>query len=176
MKKIIVSILATCLIACVIAFPTYAVTPTIKVPSIKIPAIKVPEVKLPDSFWDKYFQDHPITIPAPASDNIGVPEITNAHYTHQKLAYAPSYLQIDWTAVDGAEKYEVVITLANGDTITYVETDTSVYDTSVKCPQSYSNGENGHISHVKVRAVAGGVYGAWSAEDTISCNALHFGG
>ena len=62
MKKIIVSILAICLIACVIAFPAYAVTPTIKVPSVKIPAIKVPEVKLSDSFWDKYFQDHPINI------------------------------------------------------------------------------------------------------------------
>lgn len=175
MKKIIVSILAICLIACVIAIPAYAVTPTIKVPNIKIPAIKVPEVKLPDGFWDKYFQDHPITIPAPASDNIGVPEITNAHYTHQKLAYAPSYLQIDWTAVDGADKYEVLIKLANGETITYVETDTSVYDADVACPQSYKSG-NGHIAYVKVRAIIGDRHGAWSAEETISCNAFHFGG
>ena len=175
MKKIIVSIVAICLIACAIAIPASAVTPTIKVSSIKIPDIKVPEVKLPDSFWDKWFQDHPITIPAPADDDIGVPEITNAHYTHGRSAYAPSYLQIDWTAVDGADKYEVLITLANGETITYVETDTSVNDADVACPQSYKGG-NGHIAYVKVRAIIGERHGAWSAEDTISCNALHFGG
>ena len=175
MKKIIVSILAICLIACAIAIPAYAATPTIEVPSVKIPAIKVPEVKISDSFWDKYFREHPITIPAPADDAIGVPEITNAHYTHQKLAYAPSNLKIEWTAVDGAEKYEVLITLANGEPITYVETDTSVNDADVACPQSYKGG-NGHIAYVKVRAIIGERHGAWSAEDTISCNALHFGG
>ena len=174
MKKIIVSIVVICLIACVIAIPAYAVTPTIKVPNIKVSITKVPEVKLPDSFWDKYFQEHPITIPAPADDAIGVPEITNAHYTHSRSACAPSYLQIDWTEVDGADKYEVLIKLANGETITYVETDTSVYDADVACPQSYKGG-NGHIAHVKVRAVVGDVYGEWSAEDTISCNAFHFG-
>ena len=175
MRKIFALILAICLIACVIAIPAYAVTPTIKVPSVKIPTIKVPEVKLPDSFWDKYFQEHPITIPAPADDAIGVPEITNAHYTHSRSACAPSYLQIDWTAVDGAEKYDVVITLANGETITYVETSTSVYDADVACPQSYKGG-NGHIAYVKVRAIIGDRHGAWSAEETISCNAFHFGG
>ena len=174
MKKIIVSIVVICLIACVIAFPAYAVTPTIKVPGVKIPTIKVPEVKISDSFWDKWFEEHPITIPAPADDDIGVPEITNAHYTHGRSAYAPSYLQIDWTAVDGAERYEVLITLANGETITYTETDTSVFDSDIVCPQLV-NSNNGHIAHVKVRAVVGDVYGEWSAEDTISCNAFHFG-
>ena len=174
MKKLF-AFISVLLIMAAIAIPTYAVTPTIKVPSVKIPAIKVPEVKLPDSFWDKYFQDHPITIPAPADDDIGIPEITNAHYTHSRSVYAPSYLQIDWTAVDGAEKYEVLITIANGETITYVETSTSVYDADVVCPQSYKGG-NGHIAYVKVRAIIGERHGAWSAEDTISCNALHFGG
>lgn len=175
MRKIFALILAICLIACVIAIPVYAVTPTIKVPSVKIPTIKVPEVKLPDSFWDKYFQEHPITIPAPTDDDIGVPGITNAHYTHSRSAYVQSYLKIEWTAVDGADKYEVLVKLANGETITYVETDTSVYDADAACPQSYK-GDNGHIAYVKVRAIVGGAHGAWSAEETISCNAFHFGG
>lgn len=174
MKKLF-AFISVLLIMAAIAIPAYAVTPTIKVPNIKVSITKVPEVKISDSFWDKYFREHPITIPAPADDAIGVPEITNAHYTHQKLAYAPSNLKIEWTAVDGAEKYEVVITLANGETITYVETDTSVYDADVACPQSYK-GDNGHIAYVKVRAIIGDRHGAWSAEDTISCNALHFGG
>lgn len=174
MKKLF-AFISVLLIMAAIAIPTYAVTPTIKVPNIKIPTIKVPEVKLSDSFWDKYFQEHPITIPAPADDAIGVPEITDAHYTHGRSAYVPSYLQIEWTAVEGADKYEVLITLANGEPITYVETDTSVNDADVACPQSYKGG-NGHIAYVKVRAIIGERHGAWSAEDTISCNALHFGG
>ena len=172
MKKIL-AIITVLFIVAAIAIPAYAVTPTIKVPNIKVSITKVPEVKLPDSFWDKYFQDHPITIPAPADDDIGVPEITNAHYTHSRSAYIPSNLKIEWTAVDGAERYEVLITLANGETITYLETDTSVYDADVACPQSYK-GENGHIAYVKVRAIIGDRHGAWSAEDTISCNVLHF--
>ena len=62
MRKIFALILAICLIACVIAIPAYAVTPTIKVPSVKIPDIKVPEIKISDSFWDKWFAEHPIVI------------------------------------------------------------------------------------------------------------------
>ena len=174
MRKFFAAVMVV-LIAVCLAVSAYAVTPTIKVPNIKVSITKVPEVKLPDSFWDKWFAEHPITIPAPADDAIGVPEITNAHYTHSRSAYSPSYLKIEWTAVDGAEKYEVVITLANGETITYVETDTSVYDADAACPQSYK-GDNGHIAYVKVRAISGDRHGAWSAEETISCNAFHFGG
>ena len=61
MKKIIVSILVMAIALC-IAIPAYAVTPTIKVPGVKIPTIKVPEVKVSDSFWDKWFAEHPINI------------------------------------------------------------------------------------------------------------------
>ena len=174
MRKLFALILAVMLIICM-AVTASAVTPTIKVPNIKVSITKVPEVKLPDSFWDKYFQEHPITIPAPADDAIGVPEITDAHYTHSRVFYAPSNLKIEWTAVDGADHYEMLVTLANGEPITYVETDTSVNDADVACPQSYKGG-NGHIAYVKVRAIIGERHGAWSAEDTISCNALHFGG
>ena len=173
MKKIL-AIITVLFIVAAIAIPTYAVTPTIKVPSVKIPDIKVPEIKISDSFWDKWFDEHPIVIPEASELALGIPKITNAHYTHSRSAYIPSNLKIDWTAVDGADKYEVLITLANGETITYLETDTSVYDADVACPQSYK-GENDHIAHVKVRAVVGDVYGEWSAEDPISCNAFHFG-
>ena len=161
-------------IVAAIAIPTYAVTPTIKVLSVKIPDIKVPEIKISDSFWDKWFDEHPIVIPEASELALGIPEITNAHYTHSRSAYTPSNLKIEWTVVDGAERYEVLITLANGETITYTETDTSVFDSDIVCPQLV-NSNNDHIAHVKVRAVVGDVYGEWSAEDTISCNAFHFG-
>ncbi|MGN0998651.1 MAG: hypothetical protein ACI4PO_03765 [Faecousia sp.] len=190
MKKIF-AIMFAMLIVMAVTIPAHAATQALP----KIPDVEV-HVEIPQSFWDKWFEDHPIVIPKPADPTepettepaetepeitapelteLGVPEITNAHYTHSRAIYAPSNLKIAWTEVEDAESYEVLITLANGETLTYVETDTSVYDTSVKCPQSYS-GENGHIAYVKVRAVAGDVYGEWSAEDTIGCNALHFGG
>ena len=189
MKKLFAIIFAL-LIVMVIAVPASAVTPTIKVPSTNIPDFEV-HVEIPQSFWDKWFADHPITIPNPTEPietapeetepvetepkktELGVPVITNAHYTHGKAIYIHSNLRIEWTEVDGAESYEVLITLANGETITYMETDTEVYDTKVSCPQSYS-GENGHIAYVKVRAIAGDVIGKWSEQDTISCNAFHF--
>ena len=50
------------LIAVCMAVTAYAGTPTIKVPGVKIPTIKVPEVKISDSFWDKWFDEHPINI------------------------------------------------------------------------------------------------------------------
>ena len=59
MKKIIVSILVMAIALC-IAIPAYAVTPTIKVPNIKVSITKVPEVKISDSFWDKWFEEHPV--------------------------------------------------------------------------------------------------------------------
>lgn len=173
MRKLFAMILVIMIVTCM-AITTYAVTPTIKVPSIQIPTITVPEIQISDSFWDKWFDEHPIEIPEDTKPALGVPEITNAHYTHSRSSYAPSNLKIEWTAVDGAEYYEVLITLANNDTIAYEVTRTSVYDTSVTCPQSYG-GENGHIAYVKVRAVAGDSYGEWSIEDSINCNAFHFG-
>lgn len=172
MKKLF-AIIFVLLIVIAIAVPAYAVTPTIKVPSVKIPTVKVPEIKVSDSFWDKWFAEHPIVIPAEPELALGTPEITTAHYNHSRSA-APSNLKIEWTAVDGAERYEVLITLANGETVTYTETDTSVYDSNAACPQ-LAKGENGHIAYVKVRAVAGNIYGAWSVQDTVSCNVFHFG-
>lgn len=191
MRKFFAVILVMMIAVCMAA-TAYAVTPSVSVPNVKIPSIKIPEIKISDSFWEKWFKDHPIVIPKPTTPleptepeptepiptepettELGVPKIKNAHYTHGRAAYSDSNLSIEWTEVEGAESYEVLITLANGDTITYVETDTHVYDTDVQCPQSYS-GENGHIAYVKVRAMTGDIHGEWSEEDTISCNAFHF--
>ena len=186
MRKLFALLLVMAIALCM-AVTAYAVTPTIKVPSVKIPTIKVPEVKISDSFWEKWFKDHPIVIPKPTTPveptepiptkpeitELGIPKIKNAHYTHSRAAYSDSNLSIEWTEVEGAESYEVLITLANGDTITYVETDTHVYDTDIQCPQSYK-GDNGHIAYIKVRAIAEDIVGEWSEQDTISCNAFHF--
>lgn len=61
MKKIIVFALVLTMMICM-AVTANAVTPTIKVPSIKMPSIQVPEVKISQSFWDKWFDEHPINV------------------------------------------------------------------------------------------------------------------
>ena len=61
MKKMIIFALS-CAMAISMVVTANAVTPTIKVPSIKVPAIKVPEVKISESFWDKWFDEHPVSI------------------------------------------------------------------------------------------------------------------
>ena len=61
MRKIFALLLVMAIALCMAATAS-AVTPTIKVPSVKIPAVKVPEVKVSDSFWDKWFAEHPIVI------------------------------------------------------------------------------------------------------------------
>ena len=66
MKKILALILAVLLIASM-AVPAYAVTPKYEFPDLpEIPDIsddiKI-EIDIPDSFWDKWFQEHPIKLP-----------------------------------------------------------------------------------------------------------------
>ena len=61
MRKLFALILVMAIALCM-AVTASAVTPTIKVPSVKIPTIKVPEIKVSDSFWDKWFAEHPIVI------------------------------------------------------------------------------------------------------------------
>ena len=194
MKKLFAIIFAL-LIVTTIAVPASAVTPTIKVPSINIPDFEV-HVEIPQSFWDKWFADHPITIPKstestepvetepeetepvetePESTELGVPVITKAHYTHGRAIYIPSNLRIEWTEVEGAENYEVLITLANGETNEYTTESTIVYDSGAQCPRVYIDKTSTWASAtVKVRAVCGDVVSEWSEEKKIGCDMLHF--
>lgn len=66
MKKILAILLAVLLIMAM-AVPAYAVTPKYEFPDLpEIPDIsddiKI-EIDIPDSFWDKWFQEHPIKLP-----------------------------------------------------------------------------------------------------------------
>ena len=71
MRKIVLTIALVLAMAAIIAFPVQAsaVTPKLKVPSIQIPDI-TDEVRenvrasISGSFWDKWFSEHPIKLPA----------------------------------------------------------------------------------------------------------------
>lgn len=62
MKKIICTMLALLLIIGTMTVPAHAVTPALKIPDLpKVPEIKV-EVELPKSFWDNWFDEHPLNL------------------------------------------------------------------------------------------------------------------
>lgn len=70
MRKIIAILLAVMLIVSM-AVPALAATPKLKIPHIEIPKIEKVEVDLPDNFWDNYFAQHPIRLPANFKFNFG---------------------------------------------------------------------------------------------------------
>lgn len=185
MKKVIAFIMALMLIMTMV-IPVYA---------IELPEIKI-DFKLPDSFWDKWFKDHPIKLPdgfwgnwsePPDSTEpteatevveiteLATPTITTAKYVHQTPYYGMKrHLEISWNVVEGAESYEVLITKADGTTIDYTVTDNMIYDTSAECPRVYIEVERLWASaSVQVRAVTGNVYSNWSEVEKIGCDMLH---
>lgn len=196
MKKFIAFLLTT-LFVIALALPVAACTPKLEAPDIPtIPEIKV-KIQLPADFWAKWFREHPIvigpinpTIPTepeepttpeptvpetkPPVTELAAPELTDAKYVHGTSTWNKSRLEVTWTAVEGAEYYEVFISKADGEPITYTVTTNSLYKTGVACPRVYI--EEDHLwaaAAVMVRAVAGEVYSPWSEQGKIGCNLLH---
>lgn len=174
MKKFITLALVLMLIM-TMAVPAYA---------IELPEIKV-NFTLPDSFWDKWFEDHPIQLP----DNFELPDptevtevikltaptITTAKYVHKTPYYdMKRHLEISWNEVEGAEFYEVLIAKADDTVTDYTVTDNMVWDKSTECPKVYIEEEYlWAAASVKVRAVTGDVYSDWSEVKKIGCDMLH---
>lgn len=182
MKKFIAIAFALMLVVCM-TVPAYAATPSLTIPSIKIPNISGSvKIDIPDSVFDNWFKNHPIELPesteaeepeATESEvELAVPEITKAKYVHGKQ-YA-ARLEIVWTEVENAEKYEVLITKVDGDTVAYTVEDVRVYDRNAECPKVYvEETSTWTAAEVQVRAVCGDNYGEWSEAVKISCNKLH---
>lgn len=70
MRKVIAFIVAMLLVMSM-AISAFAATPAIRVPHIEIPKIEKVEVNLPDGFWDNYFAQNPIRLPANFKFNFG---------------------------------------------------------------------------------------------------------
>lgn len=173
MKKILSLVLLLSLVM-VLSMQVYAVTPIIKVPSVSIPDISDNvEIELPEEFWDKWFDEHPlpeITIKPEA------PVISCAKYVHRTYFFyrMPKHLEIQWNEIENADSYEVLITKADGTTLTYEVTDNLIYDKKADCPKIYI--EDTHTwtaATVQVRAKVGDLTSDWSEAVKISCNKLH---
>lgn len=111
----------------------------------------------------------------PEAPALGVPTVTTAKYVHKTPYYGmKAHMEISWEAVEGAESYEVLITKADGETITYTTTNTGVYDTAAKCPRVYIEDTSTLASAtVQVRAIKGDIKSTWSDAVSISCDMLH---
>lgn len=189
MKKIIAILLSLMLVAS-LAVPAMAVTPSFTVPKLPdISGIKFDfKFKIPDSFWDRWFDDHPFQLPddfelqepteatepevtEPEMIVLGVPAITEARYYHKGI----HRLQIGWNAVDGAESYEVEVTKADGTTDAYTTNSAMLFLKNVECPRVYiEETSTWAAASVQVRALAGDAAGEWSEAAKISCDQLHF--
>lgn len=98
------------------------------------------------------------------------PTISNARYYHSNL----TRLQIEWTPVENADSYVVLIIKANGEITTYTTTETMLYLTSAECPKVYiEDTRTWAAATVRVMAVTGTNVSNWSAGVKIGCDMLH---
>lgn len=174
MKKVIAFIVALMLIMTMV-IPVYAAA---------LPEIKV-DFKLPDGFLDKWFKDHPIgpvetepsefeptdpTEPEVVVTELGTPVISDARYVHKNY----QHLQIQWSEIENAKSYLVMIIKADGTIITYTTGDNMLYLTEAECPRVYIEKTKTWASaSVRVMAVTSDVISEWSEAEKISCDTLH---
>lgn len=188
MKKIIAIAMVLMLLFAMVV-PVAAVTPLLDTPSITIPDISDDvHIDIPDSFWDKWFKDHPIVIPdttipsetapvptepdviEPEITALAVPVITEARYYHKGI----KRLQIQWDVVENANSYVVLIIKADGSIATHVVTAEMLYLKNAECPKVYIEDSSTWASAtVRVMAVTGTVISEWSNPAKIGCDMLH---
>lgn len=188
MKKIIAIVMVLMLIFAMVV-PAAAVTPPLDTPSITVPDISDDvHIDIPDSFWEKWFKDHPIVIPdttvpsetapiptepnvtEPEVTDLAVPVITEARYYHNGI----KRLQIQWDAVKNANSYVVLIIKADGSIATHIVTAEMLYLKNAECPKVYIEDSSTWTSAtVRVMAVASVNISEWSDPVKIGCDTLH---
>ena len=188
MKKIIAIAMVLMLIFAMVV-PAAAVTPPLDTPSITIPDISDDvHIDIPDSFWDKWFKDHPIVLPdatvpsetepvptepivtEPDVTNLAVPVITEARYYHKGI----KRLQVQWDAVENANSYIVLIIKADGSIATHIVTAEMLYLKNAECPKVHiENSSTWASATVRVMAVTGAIISEWSDPVKIGCDMLH---
>ena len=173
MKRKFFSLLLVLSLVITLSLPAYAATPSFKIPNITIPDISDNiKIELPDDFWDKWFDEHPlpeITIKPET------PVISYAKYVHRTPYYGMSkHLEIQWNKIENADSYEVLITKADGTTISYNTTNNLIYDKNTDCPKIYvSSTSTWTAATVQVRAINNNQMSDWSSPVKISCDKLH---
>ena len=186
MKKILAVFLVV-LSLTAIAVPTFAVTPTLNIPSMpNISGIKFDfsninfNATVPDSSEDATEATEPEGTEDATEEVDGSvvdtakesPVITESRYFHA-TRWVKGHLNIQWDAIEGAEGYEVLITKADGETISYTTDKNTLYQVC-GCPRVYIEKTSTWASaKVVVRAIFSNCVSPWSEESAIGCNMLH---
>lgn len=127
---------------------------------------------VPAHAFDFDFRDwKPIkTIGSAPVTEVVTPTISNARYYHSKS----ERLQIEWSSVENADSYVVLIVKANGEIETYTTTENLLYLTTATCPKVYIEDTlTWAAATVRVMAVIGTNVGDWSDPVQIGCDKLH---
>ena len=173
MKRKFFSLLLVLILVMALALPAYAATPNIKIPNITIPDISNSiKIELSDDFWDNWFKEHPVPSVTLKPET---PIISSAKYVQKTLYYGTSkHLEIYWNKINNATSYEVLITKADGTTISYNTTNNLIYDKNADCPKIYvSSTSTWTAATVQVRAINNNQMSDWSSPVKISCDKLH---
>lgn len=116
----------------------------------------------------------------PNTDNsekleLGVTTITEAKFYHTGyVASLKNRLQIKWDAIENAQSYEIEVVKADGTTVVYTSTSTSLLVKNAKCPKVYvEENSTWTAATVRVRAIAEDAIGDWSEAVKIVCDKIH---
>jgi hypothetical protein len=116
----------------------------------------------------------------PASGGSGAavkatPVIKEAKFYHSGyVASMKNRLQIRWDEVDGAKRYEIQVTKADGSKKTYTATGNTLVVKDSQCPRTYSEKLGlWESATVRVRAVTSTGTGNWSQAVAIGCDQVH---
>ena len=148
--------------------------------SLAVPAYAYDGSAIPTKSWSGWFQwwdssggtSEEDTAPAVT---LAAPAVTESRFYHKgAVASMKNRLQIKWDAVEGAERYEIQMTKADGTVESYTASTNLLMIKNAACPKVYvQSTSTWKAATVRVRAVAGDVVGAWSVAATIGCDAIH---
>lgn len=116
------------------------------------------------------------TVPSePEAAELGVTTITEARFYHSaSVASLRNRLQISWQEVKNATGYEIEVSKADGEVLTYTSTSATLMVKNAQCPKVYvEDTSTWTAAVVRVRAVTDDAVGDWSEGKKIGCDMIH---
>lgn len=129
-------------------------------------------------WWGNYEPADPVEPTEPTESEtaaLGVPTIIDARFYHSgAVAYLKNRLQISWNAVENAVSYEIQITKADGEVMTYTASGCTLMVKNSTCPKIYMESTSTWTAaEVRIRAIADDAIGDWSDDKKITCDKIH---
>lgn len=116
------------------------------------------------------------TVPSePEAAELGITTITEARFYHSaSVASLRNRLQISWDEVENTTGYEIEVTKADGEVLTYTSTSATLMVKNTQCPKVYvEDTSTWTAAVVRVRAVTNDAVGDWCEGKKIGCDMIH---